>query len=90
MLFRSGHLNQIKCPHCGEVFTIDESDYESIVRQIRDHEFEEDVRDMEKRIRKELDQAEKQYKRDMEQAEDQRKRELEQAREIHKKELDKS
>ncbi len=32
-------MNQIKCPHCGETFTIDESNYNSIVKQIRDHEF---------------------------------------------------
>lgn len=36
--------NQIKCPHCGEVFTIDESSYDSIVKQIRDHAFEEELR----------------------------------------------
>lgn len=36
--------NQIKCPHCGEVFTIDESSYDSIVKQIRDHEFEEELK----------------------------------------------
>ena len=32
-------MEQIKCPHCGEVFTIDESHYESIVKQIKDAEF---------------------------------------------------
>ncbi|MBO5610281.1 MAG: DUF2130 domain-containing protein [Eubacterium sp.] len=33
-------MEQIKCPHCGEVFTIDESGYAAIVSQIRDKEFE--------------------------------------------------
>ena len=37
-------MNQIRCPRCGEVFTIDESSYDSIVRQIRDHEFAEEIR----------------------------------------------
>ncbi len=36
-------MNQIKCPNCGEVFTIDESNYDSIVKQIRDHEFSEEI-----------------------------------------------
>ncbi|MBQ9329039.1 MAG: DUF2130 domain-containing protein [Solobacterium sp.] len=36
-------MQQIKCPHCGEVFTIDESNYNSIVKQIRDHEFSEEL-----------------------------------------------
>ena len=35
-------MQQIKCPHCGEVFTIDESNYNSIVSQIRDHTFNEE------------------------------------------------
>ena len=36
-------MNQIKCPNCGEVFTIDESNYESIVKQVRDHQFNEEI-----------------------------------------------
>ncbi len=31
--------NEIKCPKCGTVFQVDESDYDSIVRQVRDAEF---------------------------------------------------
>ena len=41
-------MNQIKCPNCGEVFTIDESSYESIVKQIRDHQFAEELHQREK------------------------------------------
>ena len=33
-------MNELKCPNCGTVFQIDEQDYESIVKQIRDKEFE--------------------------------------------------
>lgn len=33
----------IKCPNCGQQFTIDESNYQSIVKQIRDHEFQNEV-----------------------------------------------
>ncbi|MBR0416486.1 MAG: DUF2130 domain-containing protein [Firmicutes bacterium] len=50
-------MNQIKCPNCGEVFTIDESDYESIVKQIKDHEYMEDLERVERQHKKELDQA---------------------------------
>ncbi len=31
--------NEIKCPKCGTVFQVDESDYDSIVKQVRDAEF---------------------------------------------------
>ena len=37
-------MQEIKCPHCGQVFTIDEANYASIVKQIRDHEFEEELK----------------------------------------------
>lgn len=37
-------MQQIKCPKCGEVFTIDEASYDSIVNQIRNHEFAEELK----------------------------------------------
>ena len=36
-------MNQIKCPHCGKEFTIDESSYADIVSQIRNKEFNNEV-----------------------------------------------
>lgn len=33
-------MHEIKCPHCGELFSIDESGYADIVRQIRDETFD--------------------------------------------------
>ena len=36
-------MNEIKCPKCGTQFQISESDYESIVKQIRDKEFEREI-----------------------------------------------
>lgn len=36
-------MNEIKCPKCGTVFQIDEADYESIVKQIRDKEFDKEI-----------------------------------------------
>ena len=39
MLLKGGiKMNEIKCPKCGTVFQISESDYESILKQIRDIE----------------------------------------------------
>ena len=32
-------MNEIKCPKCGTIFKISESDYNSIIKQIRDKEF---------------------------------------------------
>ncbi|MBQ6335065.1 MAG: DUF2130 domain-containing protein [Erysipelotrichaceae bacterium] len=47
-------MQQIKCPNCGEVFTIDESNYDSIVKQVRDHQFNEEVRRREKEYDEQL------------------------------------
>ena len=47
-------MNQIKCPNCGEVFTIDESNYESIVKQVRDHQFDEEIKRREKDFEEKL------------------------------------
>ena len=32
-------MAEIRCPHCGEVFQVDETEYAQIVRQVRDAEF---------------------------------------------------
>jgi hypothetical protein len=36
-------MNEIKCPHCGTVFTIDEADYASLLQQVRTVEFENEL-----------------------------------------------
>lgn len=36
-------MNEIKCPNCGTIFKIDETEYNSIVKQIRDKEFEKEI-----------------------------------------------
>ncbi len=33
-------MSEIKCPHCGKVFSVSESDYESIVSQVKNKEFD--------------------------------------------------
>ncbi len=41
-------MQEIKCPKCGEVFAVDESGYAQIVQQIRDSEFEKELKRREK------------------------------------------
>ena len=36
-------MAEIRCPHCGEAFTVDETEYAQIVKQVRDAEFERDI-----------------------------------------------
>ncbi|AGI48042.1 hypothetical protein TALC_01050 [Thermoplasmatales archaeon BRNA1] len=36
-------MSEIKCPHCGTVFQIDENDYSKIVSQVRDAEFSKEM-----------------------------------------------
>lgn len=40
-------MAELKCPHCGQAFTVDDTELSSIIQQIRDKEFEKDI---EKRI----------------------------------------
>lgn len=37
-------MNEIKCPKCGTLFTINETDYENVIKQIRDKEFEKEIK----------------------------------------------
>ena len=50
-------MKEIKCPKCGEAFTVDESGYAAIVKQVRDKEFAKEIRDRENAYRKEKDAA---------------------------------
>ncbi len=36
-------MAEIRCPHCGEVFQVDETEYAQIVRQVRDAEFRREL-----------------------------------------------
>lgn len=36
-------MNEMKCPHCGTAFAIDEAQYASIVQQVRNAEFESEL-----------------------------------------------
>ena len=60
-------MNEIKCPHCQTVFTIDENSYADIVSQVRNKEFAEDVH-------KQLEYAKKQFETEKALAKEQEKR----------------
>ena len=36
-------MHEIKCPHCGQTFTIDEAGYADIVQQVRNAEFQQEL-----------------------------------------------
>lgn len=59
-------MNEIKCPKCGTVFQIDEQDYESIVKQVRDHIFEEELNERKAQFQRELESTVKLAKADTE------------------------
>ena len=43
-------MQEIKCPNCGEVFQVAESDYAQIVKQVRDQEFSKEIERREKEM----------------------------------------
>jgi len=47
-------MNEIKCPNCGEEFSIDESYYNKIVKQVRDKEFAKEVKQKEAQMEKDM------------------------------------
>ena len=50
-------MNEIKCPKCGEVFQIDEASYATIVKQVRDTEFQHEIDMREKALSKQKTDA---------------------------------
>ncbi|WP_346708690.1 DUF2130 domain-containing protein [Massilistercora timonensis] len=51
-------MREIRCPKCGEVFQVDESGYAAIVKQVRDKEFDKEIREREAQFRQEKQAAE--------------------------------
>ena len=50
-------MNEIKCPNCGTVFKIDEKQYDSIVKQVRDSEFKNEIATRQEQYEKDKNQA---------------------------------
>jgi hypothetical protein len=42
---RGKTMNEIICPHCKKAFKVDEAGFADILKQVRDHEFEEELRE---------------------------------------------
>lgn len=42
--FKIRKMNEIICPHCKKAFKIDEAGYADILKQVRDHQFEEEIK----------------------------------------------
>ena len=43
-------MNELKCPKCGTTFKIDETNYDSILKQVRNHEFDKEIELREKQF----------------------------------------
>ena len=50
-------MQTIQCPKCGEVFSVDESGYAAIVKQVRDREFSAEIAQREDAMRSEKENA---------------------------------
>lgn len=50
-------MQEIRCPECGKIFQIDESDYSKIVSQVRDAEFSKEMEFRVKHFEKEKEDA---------------------------------
>lgn len=46
------NANQLKCPNCGELFTIDESGYADLLKQVKDQTYEKELEEREAAISK--------------------------------------
>lgn len=52
-------MKELTCPKCGNVFTVDEADYASILSQVKNHEFAAEVAKREQEIREKLQAEQK-------------------------------
>ena len=48
-------MKEIKCPHCKQVFSVDESAFESIALQVRDSLFHDELERREQELRKSVE-----------------------------------
>lgn len=50
-------VNEIKCPSCGKVFQVDEAGYAAIVKQVRDREFAQELRQRQEQFESDKESA---------------------------------
>lgn len=59
-------MNEIKCPKCGATIQISEQDYDSILKQVRDHDYEEQLNVAKRMLETEKESAIKLVKSELE------------------------
>ena len=50
-------MHEIKCPHCGEIFSVDETGFAIIASQVRNEEFHKELRECERQMQSQKDAA---------------------------------
>lgn len=76
-------MAELKCPHCGQAFTVDDTELSSIIQQIRDKEFE---RDLSSRVSELEEHLNEKHELELEAQKNQIKLEV---KDVHEKELQK-
>lgn len=87
-------MAELKCPHCGQAFTVDDTELSSITQQIRDKEFEKDLKSriselethLQEKHRLEMENLQNQLALQKEEAHE---KEIRQEKETHEKEIEK-
>lgn len=87
-------MAELKCPHCGQSFTVDDTELSSITQQIRDKEFEKDLKSriselethLQEKHRLEMENLQNQLALQKEEAHE---KEIRQEKETHEKEIEK-
>ena len=87
-------MAELKCPHCGQAFTVDDTELSSITQQIRDKEFEKDLKSriselethLQEKHRLEMENLQNQLALQKEEANE---KEIRQEKETHEKEIEK-
>ena len=49
-------MAELKCPHCGQMFTVDDTEYASIIKQVHDAELERELNERTGQLRKHMDE----------------------------------
>ncbi|MBO5550509.1 MAG: DUF2130 domain-containing protein, partial [Lachnospiraceae bacterium] len=49
-------MAELKCPHCGQFFSVDDTELSSIIQQIRNSEFDRDVHERLEELRRSMDE----------------------------------
>ena len=81
-------MKEIKCPNCGKVFSVDESGYAAILNQVKNEEFDKEIKEREESIKAKVLSDSLIQKQQLEKEKDQQINELNQIISNLKKDLD--